>query len=280
MSAFIRPPFHLLAKFLLILIFLGLPLASRATDTYSPGTGVLTIPSVLVGTTTYLNVEVTVGNILGVGGVLPGTVTVPLLTAIQNNVTNGYSKTFTISGYDNTPATPITGSGSLTVGGATSTILNGVPYLKEVEILSASLIVNGSTTPINAVAAGYINPSTFATVIVDETNPYFILPAYTIPASVVAGQTGIYGTATEYSSSSKTTVIGTVVGSYEILSDSSTSLLYKSISDFYDTSYNHTVQSAILYRVTTSGAITPLSSTVLSFSVNGSIPLTYTFTYQ
>jgi len=193
---------------------------------------------------------------------------------------SGYSKSFTINGYYDTAATPITGSGSINIGGATPTSLNGVQYLKQIGALSLSLTVNGTTTPLSSVATRYINPTTFATAIVDETNPYYVFPAYKIPGAVVEGQTGIFGTTTEYSSSSKSTIRGTVVSSYAVTSDSNTSLLVTTISDDYDTSNNHTAQTSVAYRVTTSGTMTPLSETVVSFSVNGSKPFSYTLLIQ
>lgn len=51
--------------------FLGITLLSTslmATDTYDPATNQLSIPSVIVGTSTYNNVVITVGNIVSVGG--------------------------------------------------------------------------------------------------------------------------------------------------------------------------------------------------------------------
>ena len=52
-------------------VFLGITLLSSslmATDTYDPITNQLSIPSVKVGTSTYNNVVITVGNIVSVGG--------------------------------------------------------------------------------------------------------------------------------------------------------------------------------------------------------------------
>jgi len=52
-------------------VFLGITLLSTslmATDTYDPITNQLSIPSVKVGTSTYNNVVITVGNIVSVGG--------------------------------------------------------------------------------------------------------------------------------------------------------------------------------------------------------------------
>lgn len=54
-------------QLLLICLLLGGSASAYAIDTYDPATNVLTIPLVVVGPTTYTNVKITVGIVIGVG---------------------------------------------------------------------------------------------------------------------------------------------------------------------------------------------------------------------
>jgi hypothetical protein len=84
-------------KLLLVCLLAGGSLAAHAIDTYDPGTGILTIPMVIVGGTAYLNVQVFVGGANPVvGGGTPmlaaadtydgAVLTIPAVQVIGGNV--------------------------------------------------------------------------------------------------------------------------------------------------------------------------------------------------
>ena len=139
--------------------------------------------------------------------------------------------------------------------------------------------LNATVLNLNTTGSSYANPSTYATVIIDDTNPYAVINPYTYPATVTTGDAGQFATGITYSSSSKTTVTGSITQSYQVLADTSTSVLIKILTNVYNTSSVQTLQSITSYTITTSGVITPIKLEQYSYSVGGSTPYYLVETY-
>jgi|GEM_PF-956867 hypothetical protein len=208
-------------------------------------------------------------------------VTVPLLTAIANSTNNSSSKTFTVSGYYSSTGNTLTGSGTRNVSAAISAVLSGVSYLKQTTVTTGTATaLNATVLNLNTSGITYANPSTYATVIVDNTNPYSVINPYTYPATVTTGDAGQFATGVTYSNSSKTTVTGSITQSYQVLANTTTSVLIKVITNVYNISNALTLQSISTFSITTSGAISLISLEQYSYSVGGSTPYYIVETFQ
>jgi len=200
-------------------------------------------------------------------------VTVPLLAAVQNSVGSSHAYNFNVSGFWNTANNTLTGAGSRTDSAGVSAIVGGVTYIKVTGTTTGTATAVDSTSlNLNQSGVEYLNPTTFATVIVDDTNPYAVYSTYTYPATVSVGDTGQYATATLYSSSAKTTVVGSATLTYQVLANNSTSVLLKVITNVYNTSSQQTLQSITTSTISTAGISTLVSVEQYRYSASGSTP--------
>lgn len=202
----------------------------------------------------------------------PVTVTVPVQTAMANLINNGYSKTYTLTGWvdhstiaNPVPHTPITGSGTLTVGSPTivnfvSGPLAGTHALQSVAVMTGT--ATGTTTT-------YYNTNNYTIVATfDGTNTTYYSP-YSYPATVHAGSTGLLGSG----SGGPGVIGGGVTTTYVVASDSTTTLLVTVMQNFAGSTQTQTV-----YRIDTSGGISLVSANV-QYGSGSSVyeSLTYTF---
>lgn len=211
--------------------------------------------------------------------VIDPNMTVPVQTAIASWVNNGINKSFTLSGWITTSSnrTPVTGSGNLTIGQPTGVIftsgpLNGTVALKSVQVINGTSTVNGQSSPISGTATVYYSTSNYTILAtVNDASASYYSP-YTYPATVKAGDTGALGNATTGGFLPTTTT-----SVYSVASESVNSLLVTITDAVKDLSGDITTQT--VYRITTSGNIDLVSTTVNNFSL-GSLykSLTYTFT--
>jgi len=200
----------------------------------------------------------------------PGPVTVNVAAAIGNLVNNGLTQSFTLSGYINNstpinpmPNTPITGSGTLTIGPATSFTytsgtLKGTAALRQVQALSGTATENGQSASLAAMNTIYYKPGTYN--ILEEVTSAssfndYLYGAYTYPTTVKAGDTGTLGTA-----STGGFISYTRTDTYSVAADSPTSLLV-TITDLLDQQVAGTVTSQTVYRISTTGSISFVSQT-------------------
>jgi hypothetical protein len=215
--------------------------------------------------------------------------TVPLQTGMANLVNNGFSKTFSISGWiDNSttsnpvPRTNISGSGNWAIGTPVSGTFNssappsliGTSALFSTEMVTGNTIEAGVSTPFTISSTYGFNTSNYTLVVTQKTNiigdTYILFySSYTFPATVKAGAVGMLGSGKENTSILPITSTST----YQVTSDRSDSLL---VTFTEVESGGSTTQK--IYRVNTLGTITPISITI-SRSYQGSVykSLTYTF---
>lgn len=210
--------------------------------------------------------------------VIDPTLTVPFQTAVANLVNNGFSKTFTVSGWidqstisNPVPPTPISGSGTLTAGTPSAATLNGASVLKVTQVITGSQTANGQSAAFSATGILYFNSNnyTLAGTVAGGVNT--IISAYTYPAIVKAGSTGSLGNGTTGGLFPTTSTF-----TYSVTSDSATSLLVTFIESTYSVSGEGTTQT--VYRVDTSGKITPVSTTTQKYFL-GKLYQSLTFTF-
>ena len=204
--------------------------------------------------------------------------TVSFQTAMANLVNNGINKTFTVTGFvDNStgnnpvPRTPITGSGTLTIGTPVSATFNGGSVLKVTEVVTGSATANGQSMPIAASTIVYYNASNYTFAGSSTGTATTVYAPYINPSTVKAGSTGTLGSgSTGGIFATTTTTVYTVAG------DSVSSLLVTLIETIREAS-GGTTTSQSLYRVNTSGGASLLSIDVVKHFTIDYQRLTYTF---
>jgi len=201
------------------------------------------------------------------GGASTQDVSVPLQSAVANEVNNGITVNFSVSG--TVEATPVTGSGTLKDDKAVAATLNGVAVLKTAETISGTVTANGASTPFSVSRTIFRNPATFAEVLEDLGGPVIVFPVYTYPASVKAGDAATLVTATEFSDNTQTTKTGSVTLAFSVAADTSTSLLVTFIETDFDNNNAKTADAQLTLRIDTMGNIQFVSEKVTGFAVNG-----------
>ena len=205
--------------------------------------------------------------------------TVPFQTAIANLVNNGINKTFTLTGYvDNStgnnpvPRTPITGSGTLTIGTPTAAIFNGLSVLKTTQVVTGSAVANGQTITVAGSETVFYNTGNYTIAGSGTGSSPMRYAPYTNPSTVKAGSTGTLG-----SGSTGGIFANTISSVYTVSGDSVSSLLVTVIDTLRESSGGK-ITSQSVYRVTTSGGVTLVSIDVVkNFLANDYQRLTYTF---
>lgn len=193
-------------------------------------------------------------------GPVASTLTFPLQSAYKTFVANGLSKSFTISG-------SCSGSGNQAQAPATTaSTFEGVAGFSATSSITMSLTncMPASTAQsltsywdTNYVPLGY---NTGASDAADNYGVYLTPPS--IPTSVTVGGTGIIGTETLYTSSTKATGFGTKILSYIIEADTSTTAIVNFISNTYNTGNTLLWTNQQRWRISSAGALTPLSQDV------------------
>lgn len=208
-------------------------------------------------------------------------VTVPLTTAIANSVNNSLTKSLTVSGWYLATSSTLSGSGNRNVSAGIAAVVNGVSYLKQTGITTGTATIStGGTLNLNSTGVSYVSPSTYATAIIDDVNPYAVFAPYTYPATVSTGDAGQFATATLYTSSAKTTQSGTLIQTYQVLANTADSVTIKVISNVYNMSAQQTLQSISTQTVTTTGAMTPIAFEQYRYAESGRDPYYIKFTFQ
>jgi len=205
----------------------------------------------------------------------PTPLTLSVQAAMANLVNKGFSKTYTLTGWidhstitNPVPHTPITGSGTLTVGSPTTGTFTSGP-LVGISALKSVAVMTGSAT---GTAITYYSAKDYTILATnDESKTYYYSP-YSYPATVHAGSTGSLG-----SGSDREPFASNVTTIYVVASDSNTTLLATLIETL--SSYGGgKIKTQTVYRIDTSGGINLVSANV-QYTNLGTVykSLTYTF---
>ncbi|MCP3715393.1 hypothetical protein [Paraburkholderia sp. CNPSo 3281] len=143
-------------------------------------------------------------------------VSVPLQAALTNEVDNGGTANFSVSGtIDNVP---VTGSGTLADSTPVAATFNGATVFQTTETITDTVVENGTPTTVTETKTIFTDPNTAAEVgqINDDGSVDVITQIDPIPASAPVGSSGVLGTGTEFSDTTQQTVVGNVEDSYVV----------------------------------------------------------------
>lgn len=190
----------------------------------------------------------------GSSGPVTSTLSFPLLSGFQTLTANGYAKSFSISG-------TCSGSGNSSKAPANvATTFEGQSALSSAESITMSF-TNCTPASIASTATGYYNSSNYYPLGFNNVGVNYgvYLTPPTIPSSVTVGGTAVIGTETLYTDSTKTVVNGREDLSYVIEADTSTTAIVNLIAKGYDASSTLLYTEQDRYRMTSTGALTPIS---------------------
>lgn len=200
-------------------------------------------------------------------------VTVPLLAAIQGSVSTSHAYNFNVTGFWSTAGNTLTGSGSRTVSAGVSSVVNGTTYTKVTgTTLGSATASNGTVLNLNTTGIEYLNPTTYASVLIDDGDAYAVYSTYTYPTTITSGDTGQYATAVIYSDSTRTTVIGSATFTYVTSANTNDSITMKQIVNVYNTGNQQTLQSISTSTISTAGVSTLVSFEQYRYAASGSTP--------
>lgn len=206
----------------------------------------------------------------GSSGPVASTLSFPLQSAYKALVASGRSKSLTVSitaVSGTTVSGPCSGTGSVVVAPATTpATFEGKPALSAVTTLtltmSASPGCNAVTTATTSTAYYDSNYAALGSNVVGGDYGVFLTPL-SVPASVKVGDTGIVGTETLYTNSTKATGKGTSTLSYLIEPDTSTTAIADLIATTSDAAGKLAATEQDRYQLTAVGALTPISADAL-----------------
>ncbi len=181
-----------------------------------------------------------------------GVVSFPLLSAYKTLKANGLAQSFTVSGRCN-------GTGSITITpAATVTTFEGVAALSafDTNILSFTDCTPASSTSTHT---SYYN-NNYVPLGSDNGGYLVYLTPPTLPTSVTVGAAGIIGTATTFTNSTKATVVGRADESYVVAAETATTAIVNIISKSYNAAGILTLTVQDRYRISATGALSPVSS--------------------
>lgn len=186
-------------------------------------------------------------------GPIASTASFPMQSSYRALVASGYTKSFTISG-------SCSGSGTKSSSAAaTPATFEGVAGLSA----TATITINFSnctpaSTAVTTTAYFDTNYDPRGLNSVGVNYGVYLQPLV-IPTTVSVGGTGILGTETLYTSSTKATPNGRIDLSYVIEADTSSSAIVNLIAKIYNAAGTLTATEQDRYRITPAGVLTPTS---------------------
>ena len=208
-------------------------------------------------------------NACGGGGLSSATTsaTFNLQQGISGLVTNGQTSAVTFSGTAvvNSASVPFTGSGTLTLNAASSATFNGEAALAQTQTIAGTITADGQSTNFSLQSVDYYATGDYALLGETTSSEYDVAPtAFTYPTSVTAGSSGVLGTTSDYTDSTKNTSAGTTQISYAVTaqSGSSTTLTVAITEQIYDTQSNLLQTDVTHYTLTDAGVLTLVSASV------------------
>lgn len=213
-------------------------------------------------------------NACGGGGLSSATTSATsfnLQQGMSGLVTNGQSSAVTLSGTVVVSGTsvPFTGSGTLTLNAASSATFNGEGALAQTETISGTITAEGQSATYSSAAVDYYATGDYALLGETTSSEYDVAPsAFTYPASVTAGSSGVLGTTSDYTDSSMNTPAGTTQFSYAVTAQSgSTTAVSVAITEqIYDTGSNLLQTDVTSYSLSDAGVLTLVSASVQNSS--------------
>jgi hypothetical protein len=208
----------------------------------------------------------------GTPTVVASTSTFNILAAYVSTFTSTSVNPFTITGTSG--STAITGSGTATVGSVTSGTFEGNAALRRSTTVTGSFTANGQTVPLNATSVSWTDSNYVPLGSVDDE--YTVINGTpTLPTAARVGDTGPVYTANRYTSSAKTTSVGTITSTYVVEADTASTALVTLINTYKNTSNTTTKIGTAQFRITTGNSFTRIKETLLDYSNNLNLTLGY-----
>ncbi len=195
-----------------------------------------------------------------------------ILAAYVSTFTSTSVNPFSITGATGT--TPITGSGTATVGSVSNGSFEGNAALRRSTTVTGSFSANGQTVPLNSTSVSWTDSNYVPLGSVDDE--YTVINGKpTLPIAARVGDTGPVYTANRFTSSAKTTPLGTVTSTYVVEVDTASTALVTMINTYRNTSNATTKIATAQFRITTTNNFTRLKETLLDYSNNLNLTLAY-----
>lgn len=209
----------------------------------------------------------------GSSGPVASTSAFNVLAAYVGTFTSPSTNTFSIAGTSG--SNQITGSGTATTGNVTSGTFEGLASLQRTTTVTGSFSVNGTSYPLASSVVSWMD-SNYVPRGSDGAGEYTVISGTpTLPSSVHVGDTGPVYTANRYTSSSKTTPVGTLTSTYVVEADTASTALVTLINTYKNTSNVTTKVATAQFRITTANTFTRIKETLLDNTNNLSMTLTY-----
>ncbi|MGB7649861.1 MAG: hypothetical protein WBL62_01530 [Gallionella sp.] len=201
-------------------------------------------------------------------GPVVSTLSFPLQSADKTIIANGFTKTMLISG-------TCSGTGSNTASPATTpAVFEGVAGFSSARTITLTFTNCTPASIAQTFTAYYDNnylPHGMNSVGVNYG--VFLTPP-TIPASVTVGGTGVIGTETLYTDSTKLVGNGRQDGSYVIEADTANTAIVNFIWKIYNAAGVLSSTSQVRFRIAMTGALVPLSEDI-QYATGTHLLLTY-----
>jgi hypothetical protein len=202
---------------------------------------------------------------------LTSTDTFQLQKAYVSYVNDSSSRAFNISG--TASGDSLSGSGRATAGTLTAATFEGQSALSKTQVVTGNIIRAGTSIPWSSSSTTYVD-SAYKLLGSNGNDEYIVVTSFSMPSdSVKVNATGSFYSATRYTNSTKSSVIGTRTATYALEPDTSSTALLKFILVEKNTSATTTSTVTSVFRVTPSGVVTPISET--STTSSQTITITY-----
>ncbi len=214
----------------------------------------------------------------GGGGGGGAAVAVPVVSAssfsmpavLADQVNNGYTQNFSISGTQVVGGTTfnVTGTGTITVAPASNAVFEGQVALQNSSTTTVTLTVNGITAPPVTETSQSFSTTSYAPLGMSNGEYWVVQGVPVIPATVKVGDTGVIGTYTRYTDNTKTSVLGTAQASYVVEADTATSAVINLILREFDNASVVELTDQIRWRIDTLGNVAWQSETATGPGLN------------
>jgi hypothetical protein len=201
----------------------------------------------------------------GGGGGTSTPVDYPLKTAVVNFISSSYTLPFTVSGTYQTNGTtyPVTGSGTEVQSQLSSMTFEGSSALGHSFSFNGTLTVNNTSQPLTQSTVEYFD-SNYKTLGSNGSEYVVVTQANDIPTIGHVNDSGPWYVANRYTSSAKTTLLGTETITYAIAPETTSTALVTLTLTEKDTSNVITYVVANQFRITSSGVVTRIGQTATS----------------
>ena len=165
-------------------------------------------------------------------------------------------------------ANSISGSGSAVVGTVSSGTFEGQSALQQTTTVTGSFIANNQTIPLAASSISWVDTNYMPRGTSGGSEYIVVDGSASIPTAAKINDTGSVFTAKRYTTSAKTTLLGTRTVTYVVEADSDTTALVTLINVDKNNAGTMTSTATSQYRITTANTFTKIKETLVD-NVNG-----------